>query len=128
MEELARTLKVRPDDLEAFAEVYACQGERGARSYKELLKKVRSHAEVIAHIQARAQPQEPLGEHALDRLVFCGRYSAKARTSLDDAITSAEAGIAQALLTRTACERAVGGKLRAVGQAHPCCHGILNCF
>ena len=111
MEGLARSLKVRPDDLKAFTEVYECQGERGARNYKELLKKVRSHAEVIAHIQATRQPDEPLSDHALDRLVFCGRYSSKAGTSLEDAIKSANAGIAQALLTRTACERAVGGKL-----------------
>ena len=42
---VAASLKVPPERLAAFNEVYSCQG-RNAKRYEEMLSKVRSHAEV----------------------------------------------------------------------------------
>ena len=109
----AASLGVPPAELDAFSEVYGCQGARGARNYKSLLAKVRSNAEVRARIGALADTLQldKLGPHAHDRLLFCGRYSAKVGTDLDESLRAAAAGLAAAHRTRQACAAAPGGKM-----------------
>jgi ribosomal protein S18 acetylase RimI-like enzyme len=113
MEQLAAQLKVPDAELAAFAEVFACQGARGAKNYRTLLQKVRSNHEVLACIDAMAAEGKlpALDDKMRDRLVFCGRYSAKAGTALDQALDQAAAGTAAALATREACAALPGGKL-----------------
>ena len=119
MEQLADSLKVPPEQRAAFAEVYECQGSRGAKNYKTLLAKVRSDAEVRAAIDAKAAsllPADALAEGlALDRLIFCGRYSAKAGTPLDDALAAAAAGVVEARKTM----QAIGGRKQLAFSVAP---------
>ncbi|CAK0838563.1 unnamed protein product [Prorocentrum cordatum] len=124
-EQLATKLRVPPERLEAFLEVYESQGERGSHRWEELLAKVRSGAEVRERI---AQRPELLGAYAgageralaraMGRLVFCGRYSAKAGTDLDDALDAASAGLAAAAAT---AEQHPGGKVPML-----LCHGVFG--
>eukprot|EP00966_Prymnesium_polylepis_P041110 953993-Prymnesium_polylepis.1 len=114
MEQCAAKLGVPPDRLPAFAEVYAAQGERGARNWEALLRKVRSAVEVEARIGQRPEllakaTDERTLARARERLIFCGRYSAKAGTPLDDALTAAAQGLSDA-----AELAAAGGKLPMV--------------
>ena len=103
MEALAASLSVPPDMMDGFAEVYACQGARGAKNYKALLQKVRSNSEVLKAIEAMASELPPLDDKAKERLVFCGRYAAKAGTPLDQSLRNAAADVAAAAATKAAC-------------------------
>ena len=94
MDSLADTLGLSGLDREAFAEVYQALGARGAKSAAQYLAKVRSNAEVNARIAELNRPAE--GSSAHERLLFCGRYSAKAGTGLDDALHAAADGLARA--------------------------------
>lgn len=78
---------------DSFMEVYAALGPRGAKSYEQYLAKVRSKAEVVAKITELGLPTSG---NECDRLVFCGRYAAKAGTPLEEALETAMAGISAA--------------------------------
>ena len=99
----AARLGVPPERFAAFAEVFAAVGRRGAADWEGLLAKVRSAAEVEARIDARGAAlfdgcQCGGGDDARararwrERLVFCGRYSAKVGTPLDAALDAAADG------------------------------------
>jgi len=134
MEKLAEALKV-PQELQlAFFELYETQGEANARRWKsKKLDRVRSAAEVNQCIDALPdlldfipEDDERSRAHACDRLLFCGRYSAKEGTPLDDALEAASQGLRLAAET----SRIVGaGKLGAVirkgtfGDEHLACRG-----
>ena len=114
----------------AFAEVYACQGQRGAKGWQSMLAKVRSSVEVTARILELGEsllPADLLNDHVEKRLVFCGRYSAKVGTPLDDALTSAAKGVLEALATKAALN--AGMKIPfsvakgVFGDAHHACRG-----
>ena len=102
----AQKLGVPPDRLAAFAEVYAALGRRGAQSWQSLLDKVRSSAEVEAAIAARSDelfadaPDERARAKWFERLVFCGRYSAKVGTPLDAALNAGAAQLRAAVASR----------------------------
>mmetsp|Transcript_424 Transcript_424/g.784 ORF Transcript_424/g.784 Transcript_424/m.784 type:complete len:269 (+) Transcript_424:30-836(+) len=123
----ATSLGVPTEKLAAFTEVYEAQGPRGARRWKEFLSKVRSAAEVEQRIAERPEllaghPPETLAR-AKERLIFCGRYSAKVQTPLDSALDDAVAGISRARETLAV------GKLRMIvafgtfGDEHLACRG-----
>lgn len=129
----------RPEDLASFEEIYACQGQRGASKYKQLLSKVRSNAQVTARIAELADslklpPELLTAASTRDRLVFCGRYSAKAGTPLDEALAAAAQGIQEAAQVKQTCATAgvsgeSGGKLPfavlagTFGDVHLSCRG-----
>ena len=122
MEVLANKLNV-PEGVarQSFAEVFESLGERGAKKYEDYLKKVRSNAQVNARIAELALEAEGA---VYDRLLFCGRYSAKAGTPLDDALRSASASVAEAANVRAA----LGGRKLAIqitasrwGDEHAAC-------
>ncbi|CAE8634516.1 unnamed protein product [Polarella glacialis] len=133
---LAAQLRVPAEKLSAFAEVYEALGARGAERWEELLRKVRSTAEVEQRIvqrpdllqggafeKARTDEMKMLS-NAKDRLVFCGRYSAKVGTALDAALDSASAGLKAAAETAA---KLGGGELKVVlahasfGDEHAAC-------
>lgn len=131
---LAEELKVPQERFAAFAEVFEAQGDRGARRWDEFLGKVRSSVEVEQRITERpellAELKEKLDErsleHARQRLIFCGRYSQKVKTPLDQALDFAVAGISAAVETRA---RLGGSKMRMIvapgrfGDDHLTCRG-----
>ena len=112
-ERLAERLRVPAARRPAFLEIVAAQGERGAKHWEAYLSKVRSHTEVAARIDELA---DSLGiekdSRAWEKLVFCGRYSAKAGTALDDALQSAADGIRRAASTSAGAQAALGGPIR----------------
>lgn len=115
--QLAERLQVPKAKLAAFAEVYEAQGERGARRWEEFLRKVRSSAEVESRLEERPELLAPFEgkdahilERAKQRLIFCGRYSAKVGTSLDEALESAASGLSAA--AETAAKVGGTGRLR----------------
>ena len=81
MERAASKYKVPADRLAAFAEVYAAQGERGAARWEDLLRKVRSTAEVEARIE---QLPDLLASQAdrLEGLARSARWPVAARVLL----------------------------------------------
>ena len=93
---LADRLSVPPERRAAFAEVVDAVGELGAKNWHAYLSKVRSYSEVASRIDelGLAKGASP---SARERLIFCGRYSAKVGTPLDDALHAAADGIAAAL-------------------------------
>ena len=108
----AARLGVPPERFAAFAEVFAAVGRRGAADWEGLLAKVRSAAEVEARIDARgAELFDGCGggddararARWRERLVFCGRYSAKVGTPLDAALDAAADSL------RAAAARAAAG-------------------
>ena len=106
-EAAAARLGVPAERFAAFAEVFACQGARGAKNYDSLLSKVRSNAEVEAALSDLASELSftaDLSKHH-DRLLFCGRYSAKVGTPLDEALRAAALGLKAA----DATAQAMGG-------------------
>eukprot|EP00933_Yihiella_yeosuensis_P076255 TRINITY_DN85939_c0_g1_i1.p1 TRINITY_DN85939_c0_g1~~TRINITY_DN85939_c0_g1_i1.p1 ORF type:complete len:273 (+),score=41.76 TRINITY_DN85939_c0_g1_i1:88-906(+) len=113
-EELASKLGIPATKLAAFKEVYEAQGPHNARRWEEYLKKVRSSSEVEHRISERPELLSSLrlNENQLvkakERLIFCGRYSAKVGTALDPALDDAVAGIQSALQTASVVE---GGKI-----------------
>jgi len=130
----AEKLKVPPERLAAFTEVYEAQGERGAPRWEDFLRKVRSSAEVEARIAQRPELLAPfegqdahVAERARQRLIFCGRYSAKVGTPLDKALEVAAAGLAAAAVT--AAKAGGPGQLRMAlrqgvfGDEHLTCRG-----
>ena len=109
----AEKLKVPPERRPAFDEVYACQGQR-AKNWHSMLAKVRSNVEVMSRIAELADallPASELDQNTRDRLIFCGRYSAKAGTPLDEALTAAANGVMEAQASKAACSALAGGKL-----------------
>jgi len=133
MDALAAKLAVPPEDLASFEEVYKCQGSRASK-YKQLLAKVRSSSEVTSRIAELAEsllPSDKLSASAKDRLVFCGRYSAKASTPLDEALTAAAQGVLAAAEVMQACAAALGEgsklpfavALGTFGDVHLSCRG-----
>jgi len=106
MASLAAELGVPADKMPAFMEVYEAQGDRGARRWEDFLKKVRSSAEVRQRIAERpellsgfAGQDAKMMNHAMERLIFCGRYSAKVGTPLDTALDTAVKGLTASLET-----------------------------
>ena len=128
----AEKFKVPPQLRQAFAEVYACQGQR-AKQWQSMLAKVRSDIEVTTRIAELAEALLPAAQlnnpNARDRLVFCGRYSAKVATPLDTSLKIAAMGLAEAQATAAACSTALGGKLPFTvaqgrfGDEHLACRG-----
>ena len=108
MEAAAAKLRVPSDRLPGFAEVYAAQGERNAKHWERYLAKVRSHAEVAARLEELGVAAAT-GSKAHERLIFCGRYSAKAGTPLDQAISAAVAGLDAAVRTAAAIQEKKAG-------------------
>jgi len=109
--------------LLALAEVYAAQGAGSARRlarHPSALAKVRSLAEVARRIEERPELLAALGKdasaqalaRARERLLFCGRYSAKEGTALDAALDEAARGLQVA--AETAAQVGGPGKLPMV--------------
>lgn len=105
---LAAETNLPKDLIPALAEVCESQGlvnaKRLARS-PALLSKVRSVSEVKQRIQDRPELLHTLRENnasewelekACERMIFCGRYSAKVGTSLDEALETAAKEFAEA--------------------------------
>jgi hypothetical protein len=127
MQALAETLLVPPEKLPAFAEVFAAKGERGAQQWESLLLKVRSASEVEARIDelpellaALAQDERML-LRARERLVFCGRYSSKAGTPLDEALRTAAAGLVAAAELSAKCKVQMVVSAGIFGDEHERC-------
>lgn len=132
-EKLADDLKV-PEELRlAFFELYNAQGEASARSWKsKRLERVRSTAEVAQRIEERPELLDFLPEgdeqarhNARERLMFCGRYSAKEGVPLDPALDQASKDMRAAVALRAegAARLNLFVKKGIFGDEHQACRG-----
>ena len=112
MEALADRLKVPAADRIGFSEVYEALGEAGAKSWDKHLRKVRSNAEVEARIMVLAPEHANHPGRCHDRLLFCGRYSAKVGTPLDEALKTALSGFVEAAALQKTLGRPLHLKIR----------------